>query len=159
MQRKTWYFTIITATYIFSNCVFSERTCMLISVGQCWCRNQFRCKIVDQCKEILCILQLSLLLTYFPIDESKEILGILQLSLLLTCFPIVFFQSVLACSSLSDNVDEEIHSEVRLLANAKKYLVFYNYHCYVHVFQLCIFRAYPHTHLCRTMLMKTSIQK
>jgi len=152
MQRKTWHFTIITATYIFSKCVFSERTCMLISVWQCWRRNRFRCKIVDQCKEILCILQLSLLLTCFPIDESKEILGILQLSLLLTCFPIVYFQSVPACSSLSDNVDEEMYSDVRLLTNAKKYFVFYNNRCYLHVFQLCVFRAYLRAHLCWTKL-------
>jgi len=130
-QRNTWYFTVISATYLFSNCVFSERTCMLISVGQCWWKNPLRIKIVGKCKEIL---------------------GILQLSLLRTCFPIVYFQSLPSCSSLSNNVDEDIDSEVRLLTKAKKYLVFYSYLCYLLVFQLCIFRAYPHAHLCRTML-------
>ena len=93
MQRNTWYFTIITATNILSNCVFSEPTCMLNSVGHCLRRHQFRSKIVDNCKEIL---------------------GILQLSLLRTCFQNFFFQSVPVFSSLSDNVDEEIDLDVRL---------------------------------------------
>ena len=185
MQRNTCYCTVITANHMFSNCVFSERTCVVISVGQCWWRDLFRSKIVDQCKEIL---------------------GILQLSLLLTCFAIVYFQRVPVCSSLSDNVDEdmtqkqdcwqmqknayyytvtlatyiffncvfseracvstlydivdeEIDSELTLLTNAKKYLVLYSYHCYLHVFQLFIFKAYVLAHLCWTMLMKKSIQK
>jgi len=135
MQRNTWYFTIITAMYMFSNCVFSECTCVLISVGQSW-RYRLRIKIVGKCKEKL---------------------GILQLSLLLTYFPIVYFQSLPACSPLSNNVDD-IESEVRLLANAKKNFAFYNYHCDIHIFQMCIFRAYLHAHLCLTMLKKKSIQ-
>ena len=138
MQRNNWYSTVITATYMFSNCVFSERTFLLISVGQCWRRNRFRSKIVDKCKEIL---------------------AIVQLSLLLTCFTTVYFQRVPAFLSLSDNVDEEIDSEVRLLKNAKKYLVLFIYHCCLHVFQLFTFKAYQLAHLCWTMLMKKSIQK
>ena len=128
MKRNTWYCTVITATYMFSNCIFSEHTCLLISHWQCWWRYPFRSKIVDQSKEILSIVQLLLLLTCFPavfsertcvlisvghcwprywfrskiFDKWKEIPGIMHSSLLHTCFLIVYFQSVPTCSSLSD---------------------------------------------------------
>jgi len=129
MQGNTCYCTVLLLLTCFP-AVFSERTCVLISVGQSW-QYRLRSKIVDKCKEIL---------------------GIILLPLLPTCTPIVYFQSVPLCSSLLDIVDQDIDSVVRLLTNEKKYLVLYSYHCYLHLFQLFFFRTYPHAHLSHKML-------
>ena len=137
MQRNTLYFTIIAATHMFFNCVFSERTCVLISVGQSW-QYRLRSKTVANAKKYLVFYNYHCYLLTFQLCIFRAYLHAHLCWILLT--------------------NRSIQKE-RFLTNAKINLVFYCYYCYLHVFQLCIFRVYLCAHLCWTLLTKISIQK